>query len=353
LLALSAHWWDWLRPLDTWFPPEGDAQEQSSSLIRHLFALYDVPRFLDAAWLEGLTPEGVRYQGWYKHIGRGQNIRTAKGLPLPLTKRMSHHFVQAPPDFPILAAYRCAQVLGLGGDERLAHSLLETRIGTDFQNNDFSETVIRWFIDHPSLDQVHHGPIIDYLHCQKFVASVPNPRSRRRGQPRGSLLNPPQPNLCMKGRTPTALLRAIARWHEKLCSEQTVPITAWRLTEIPPLVLTVGVGAGKRIYETTELICTEELQAEGVAMRHCVASYWEHCASAKTSIWSMTVEDWSGQVTRLLTLEARNASRLIVQARGPCNCRRSEEQLAILAHWKDVGGPSLSRWLLDEPGIEL
>jgi hypothetical protein len=90
LIAFSAHWRDWLRPLEVWEPPDEDATGQFRSLARHLFACYDVPRCLDAAWLAGLTAEGLRYQRWYKHVGRGENIRTAADLPVPLTRTMSH-----------------------------------------------------------------------------------------------------------------------------------------------------------------------------------------------------------------------------------------------------------------------
>ncbi len=117
LLALSAHWRDWLRPFDGWEPPEAEPGEQFGSLARHLLARYDVPSFLDVAWFAGLTPEGVRQLGWFKHVGRGENLRTAGDLPIPLSKRMAHHFLQAPPGLGIPAAFRRAQVLGMGGDE--------------------------------------------------------------------------------------------------------------------------------------------------------------------------------------------------------------------------------------------
>src|SRR5207302_1266836 len=84
----------------------------------------------------------------------------------------------------------------------LARHLLATRIGTSFHANDFWETVIRWLIDHPEVEPVHHGPIVDYLHDQKFVPSIP--LGPVRGQPR---LVPARPNLCMKGRSPDSLLR--------------------------------------------------------------------------------------------------------------------------------------------------
>ena len=93
-------------------------------------------------------------------------------------------------------------------------------------------------------------------------------------------------------------------------------VLEWKPSGIAPLVHQVGEGADRRVYETSELICTGELQEEGAAMRHCVATYWDLCATGQSSIWSMTVEDASGRVERLLTLEVRNGERMIVQARG-------------------------------------
>ncbi len=351
LLALSAHAKDWVRPLGSWGPPREEAPQQFRCLLRHLFALYEIPPFLDAAWLEGLTPDGVRYQEWYKHIGRGRNIRTARGLPIALTRAMAPHFALAPAACSIPEAIRYAQVLGLGGDERLFRSLMGTRIGRSFDHDDFWETVIRWFIEQAALGHEHHGPIVDYLHAQKFVPSVTNPRSRLRGQPREATLIPPQPNLCMRGRTAAAMLRAVDRWHTASASTPAASSIEWKPTGIPPLLLSVGDGAQRRTYETIELITAEELGAEGRAMRHCVGSYWRQCASGEISIWSMTLEGTSA-VVRLLTLEVQNASRCIVQARGPCNRLVTEEELSILSRWADAGGPSYSRWLIAGPPIE-
>ena len=134
-----------------------------------------------------------------------------------MTKRMTHFFVQGPSDLPISGAFRYAQVLGLGGQESLARSLLGTRIGTDFGNHDFWVTVIRWLIDHSEVEVVHHGPIIDFLHDQKYVPSVINPLSHLPDQPE---LVPPQPNLSIKGRSPASLLRAVESWHREMYLRQ-------------------------------------------------------------------------------------------------------------------------------------
>ena len=116
-------------------------------------------------------------------------------------------------------------------------------------------SVIRWFIANPMRDAVHHGPIIDYLHDQRFVASVPNPLAHLPGQP-GRLA--PQPNLTMKG---------------------------------------------------------------------------------------SKVTDAYDRETRLLTLEVRNASRQIVQARQKLNKQASPKELSIISRWASAGGPTTSKFL--------
>jgi hypothetical protein len=340
LLALSAHWRDWLRPLDAWEPPPGEAGAQFGSLARHLFARYELPRFLDSAWRAGLTAVGVTQQTWFKLIGAGRSIRTAAGLPLPLTRWMAHHFHQAPPDLDIPAAFRYGQVLGLGGDERLARSLLATRLGTDFHANDFWETVIRWLIEHPEVGPVQHGPIIDYLHHQKFVPSLPS--DLRRGQPR---LLVPRPHLCMKGRTPESLLRAVAHWHRQLGAGQ-LTFASWKPSGLPPFTAAETTATGRKVYAITELITSEELAEEGAALGHCVATYRALCETGQSSIWSLSVADASGRIDRLLTLEVRNWRRELVQARGQSNRVAQPDELRILRLWAQAGGLSLSSWLV-------
>ena len=60
------------------------------------------------------------YQDWFLHIGRGENIRKAAGLPVPLTKMMAHHFLLAPDGCTIVQAIRWGQLCGIGATARRA-----------------------------------------------------------------------------------------------------------------------------------------------------------------------------------------------------------------------------------------
>jgi hypothetical protein len=342
LLALSAHAKAWVRWPGNWEPRTHNAYRQFHSLLRHLVALYGVPAFMNTAWLEGLTTVSVVHQRWFIHVAQGGNLRTAKGLPIPLTRRQAHLYLQAPADFHVLSAFRWAQISDMGGDERLVRSILATSIGHRFDHDDFWITVLRWLVGQPMLDAVHHGPIIDYLHHQRLRPSVPNPLAHLPGQPR---FVPPQPNLSMKGREPKALLRAVAQWHRGLGGVVHGPALFWRPTGIEPFRHEEGEGKSRKIFSITELTSSYELQAEGQAMAHCVASYAHSCVRGRVSIWSLRVADRTGLEIRLLTLEVSNQDRQIVQARRKFNARPGERELALLRRWADAGGPSLSKWI--------
>ncbi len=343
LLALAAHHRDWVRPLEHWRAGSHNAGRQFRSLLRHLVARYDVPEFLDAAWFEGLTTEGVNHQRWYKHVASGRNIRTVDDLPIPLTKEQAHHFLHAPDDFDIPSAFRWAVIIDLGGDERLVRSVLRTRIGTAFGAEEFWRSVFRFFIAHPMLDHSHHGPIVDFLLHQKFLPSIPNPLVDQPGQPP---LIPPQPNLCVKGRTPESLLRAVGEWHRSLCTGRAVPATTWGPSGFPALIHEEGPGEDARRNEIVELLTSEELIAEGGVMHHCVASYAGSCASGRTSIWSLRKRLESSRVVRQATIEVSNRQRRIVQVRRRWNKLPTRGDLSILVRWGDAGGPKLSYWLV-------
>src|SRR5438105_732544 len=73
----------WLRDPHGWSPRSHNKGRQFASLARHLVCKYEVPPFMDHAWLGN----GAGYAGdelcqqWFVHIGTGNNIRNADGLP--------------------------------------------------------------------------------------------------------------------------------------------------------------------------------------------------------------------------------------------------------------------------------
>jgi PcfJ-like protein len=87
-----------------------------------------------------------------------------------------------------------------------------------------------------------------------------------------------------------------------------------------------------RVWTITEILTSRALFLEGQAMRHCVATYKEHCVRRQVSIWSMQVETQRGR-QRALTIEVDIPKRAICQVRGKCNRWPSANERAIVERW--------------------
>jgi hypothetical protein len=349
LATLAGHHRDWLRPVEEWRPDSHSPRRQFGSLARHLLGRYPVPAFMDAAWFVGNRVEAAHQQGWFRHIGVGQNIRTAAGVPFPLTKRMAHHFLEAPDDSPIEAALRWGQVLGMGGEEPLVRAVVATRLGEEFEHEAFWATVLQFFVNNPMLDTACVGPIVDYVHHQKFVP-------REIVGPDGQALpaEPPQPEFSMKGRTVPALLARVEVWHAQLAREARQPGDRWAPSGIAGFHRVEGDAKSGNVlsWSIREVLTRQELITEGKALNHCVRSYARSCLKGTISIWSLQMEDCQQSAGRhVMTIAVQNKGRVINQARGKANALpgstkggdRLRRAGAIMRQWAEQEGLSIAR----------
>jgi len=214
--VLTRYHEQWIRPIEDWVPDSHNPRRQFSSLVRHLLAKYDVPVFLDEVWFVGDAEEVRQMQGWFVHVGAGGNIRTSD-IPVKMTKMMAHLFLQAPDDMPVKKALRWAQVVGQGGSETLAEAVRLSRLGGNFEHEDFWETVVVFLVNNPMLDPDQVGPLVDFIYNQKY-------EPREIIHPGGGIEmgDPPQPNFAMKARSVDKLLRQMAEWHEQLAREADI-----------------------------------------------------------------------------------------------------------------------------------
>jgi hypothetical protein len=319
-----------IRNVDDWVPKSHNRSRQLSELVHYLYVQYPMPRFFDSAFML----RDVRYMAWFVHIAQGKSVRKFKEMPIPMTAKMAHIFLQAPPQYSVIEALRYAQILANGGDEYLAYSILGSRMVEDFENNAFWETVLRFFINNPMLDKVEVLPLIDYIHHVKFgVQSAPD--------------------FSMKGRTVTALLRQMTDWHNQVNrlnrnGKFDANATKWTPVPISNFEHAEGTTEAKRkVYSIYQLTTAKALQTEGAALSHCVYSYTRSCMSGKTSIWSFA-EEVQDNVTRLLTLEMNNTERMIVQIRGKYNRYPTEQEMKVVDRWAAREYVKISRWAAPE-----
>jgi hypothetical protein len=338
LIRLHERKGQWLRDPLQWRPESHNAAKQFSSLTRHLLTHYDVPIFLDSAWLRD-DKGAYLYRDWFAHMGRGHNIRTAK-TPYPMTKMIAHHFANAPDDATIEGALMLADIRALGGGQRLAMTLMATRLGarveTDAERRTFWLSVYRFFIANPMLDLRHAGPIIDFLFFQRFQS-----QEVMVGPGQVEVRPPPQPNLSMARRTPESLLRQVEAWHGDLRKLRGNENRMWRSSGIRGLALQSGPRdrpAQQIIWTLRELLSTQDLVEEGRRLRHCVATYARSCAAGACSIWSL--ERRFNDETRaqpILTIEV-DAKGVVVEARGRANRWPNDQEKNVLEVWMKEAG---------------
>ena len=183
------------------------------------------------------------------------------------------------------------------------------------------------------LDPAHVGPIVDFIHDQKYVLQqIALPGGGFEQRP------PAQPNFSLKSRSIPKLLRQVDEWHEALARQVLLPDAedepdraggkkvrvrhmSWGASSIGEFEMK---QEDKQFGETLtwsvkELLSNRELGAEGREMGHCVYTYAKSCRNGSTSIWSLGVEDGKGHRHRVLTIAVDPRSRTITQIRGRFN----------------------------------
>ncbi|MDX1934119.1 MAG: PcfJ domain-containing protein [Capsulimonadales bacterium] len=306
LLHLARFHREWLREPEEWRADTDDRGELTSALLRHLFSIYPLPRFLDAGWMSGFTEDAEAQRGWFAHLGLGGKLEALR-FPLPMTHRAAHHFLQSPESFSIVAALRRGQIVALGGSEALARTVAESFLAERQSDEEFWLSVVTFLVRHPELPPSQIGPVLDFIRFRRF----------------GSGKNDaPEPRFSMKGRTVDALLRRMEEWHETLARLGQKVRQTWEPTGIPPLdrIERDRLSSATCHWRIVELTDTLSLAEEGREMRHCVRSYSEGCLKGDKSVWSLrlTLSD-NPALRRLLTIEVNNHRRSIVQVRGKCN----------------------------------
>ncbi len=341
VLNLYRYQREWLRSPSEWRPRTHNRERQVASLASHLLCEYEPPAFMVGVWYR----KNRTRQRWYIHLGKGGSIRTAAGLPAPLTKRMAHWFTEAPDHYDPRAAIRYGQVRALGGDRRVSDAILGTRMGLDFRDNQFGLELIRFFTRNPMLDTAHYQPIVDYIWNQKYESQavfVEHGLVEER--------EPPQPGLSMGGRTPGTLLRQVEEWHERLGRTARGGLLQWPRLGIPDFELVEGKRESRnmRVWRIIELLSSRELEEEGRALGHCVATYASSCRKRVSSIWSVRRETATG-VTRLLTVELDVKRREIVQIRGLRNRLPDAGEMTVLNRWARQAGLTVAAWVESGP----
>ena len=245
--------------------------------------------------------------------------------------------MQAPDDLSVVQALRWGQVLGLGGDKKLARAVLNTMLRSPTTNEPFWEQVIQMLARNAPISSEEVVQFVGFIHQQRFQPA-------RLVLRRGNEETPLQPDFDIRGQTLRSLRRHMANWQEerriRLQQEyernQRPYVSQWVTTDIQPF----RHAENDRYWTIEELLSDIELRAEGGIMQHCVASYTNRCAHRQSSIWSMKLHEGQRQ-KRILTIEVDPKTRQIRQAKGRRNTAPDGKSKHILQQWAKEAGLSL------------
>jgi hypothetical protein len=297
------------RDIKDWTPKGKGKQTLFISLCEHLLAKYPMPKFL---WSGFWEPDAEKLRPVIERISKGDSLAKmcqTDEFPLPLTKKQCHAFLNTSSEWSFMTALRRVQVISHGGDSRLLKAWMQRDIGQRLHNSvdeQFWESVLAWFCKNPMLDLNQMGPLIDYITYR-----------RREDQ-----------EFSMKGRGVMAMLRAMNDWHGELTRRRQHEEHNYNPSGFKTGRWDVTKREQYQIWRIEEILTSKELYAEGRAHNHCVASYSASIRTGNISIWSLSCNN-----EKLITVEVRNTSLRIVQARGKYNRQATAEEFKYIIKW--------------------
>jgi len=315
-----------VRSVSEWVPRAKGRTGRLVSLFEHLFATVPVPNVVWGGLFDAhqLLPPLVV---WLASGGSFFQYAKAR-LPIPLTRKAAHVTLTLRSETSLLRAMRKAQVLALGSEARrttanavLAHTWAASVHAASMHAPE-KETFFASFLEWLAARDHRHEDIavmLDYA-ADRYTQNE---------------------KLSMKGRTVDAFLRDARAWHVELSKMRMVRQSYFRPSGFKPFVTVKNDSAGERtVWRVEEILDAKSLFEEGRRMGHCVYSYGGAVQSGMTSIWIVTMEDGKGPTGRwaMLTIEVRNQTRSIVQARGRFNRMPTNDERTILARFAAQNG---------------
>lgn len=350
--------------IESWVPKRNNPKHQLSDLLRYLYAKYEVPAFLDGCFTNYSinTEAGIEL---FLHIGSGQSFKKFKYAPeLVYTGKVYHYILNTPKHFTYFEAFRRAQIMALGGDEKLSNAFLRSKLGR-FQdtivrkNNvvieraeDFWVSVIKLFIDSGMFNLDKISEIVDYIHHVKYVGEIEFG------------VRTAKTSYSMKGRTLGYLLEKSDTWHReqainaRIAQNQVmaqrrniygrqvvVEFLTWLPINIPNysqnLMVSPREGVKKESvnHKIIQLTSTKQLIEEGKSNRNCVGSYSTSCASGKCSIFSLRT---TGTNESHATIEIRNNEAVQIRGFGNRRILNTSVHYKMITDWLKMNFIKLS-----------
>jgi len=298
-----------IRPVEEWKKDSLTAEGQLASVIRHCFAKYDVPEFMEYAFAD--TNRIHMY--CYIKLGRGDSVRSLGIIPDGFTAKMAHAFRNTPKQFTIVQAIRRAQAIGCGATPARAEAVAWAHELEQFQNPVFTLAVIRFVSkveQHIAFDELQF--VLEYLNAMYVADNAYD----------------------LKGRTWISIAKRAAEYHAELAKRRAAEqFCDWELCNVRDYEVEKQSGT----FRIMQLGTSQALYDEGAEQSHCVADYAYDCTIGAVAIFSLRQYIPGEEGCDILaTIEVAVETMAIVQAKAKFNEMPSEEARAIVTQWANV-----------------
>lgn len=292
--------------IESWTKDSLVAEGQLKSLIRHCFAQYEVPAFMENVF----SGDRKVHMLWYIQMGRGDSVQQLGAFPVKFSGRMAHEFRQTPNDYSVGQAIRRAQAIGLGATAERGEAIAWSSLSEGFEYEDFYRTVVQFVVnveEEVAFDVLQN--VLEYIEAMR-VENV---------------------SFNMRSRTWKALVRQSAAWHVAMAKKREAE---GRSQWTPAPVANYVVNDGDFTIKIVQLLTSEALYEEGAEMAHCVADYESACKDCVTAIFSVR-KFTVGQAwyETLATVEVDLENMEIVQAKSRFNEMICETSHRIIGEW--------------------
>ena len=317
-----------VRTPDTWRPHGKGRDTLFRSLADHLIAKFPMPAFLWNAFSDNVAT----FVPLVAHVAAGGSLYAfvKENLPIPLTRAMCHDLLTTTSEWGFLDAVRRVQCRAAGTDPnffQIWKTLRHVNMVGSKEDEAFWFSVLEWFGKAGMLSPGEIGPLCDYIEMRRWGEA----------------------DFSMKGRTVTATLRAMREWHGNLTKERSISQAIFRTSGFNEARFSdyYRREEGKEIHETwrvEEILTAKALHNEGRRMNHCVSSYSHRIEKGDTSIWSVVMEDGKGETGAwaMVTLEVRNVTKQVVQARGRFNRSMTSREHQVVSRWANLNNLTLN-----------
>lgn len=295
-----------VRDINSWTKDSLVAEGQLKSLIRHCFAQYEVPAFMENVF----SGDSKVYMLWYIQLGRGDSVQNLCGFPVKFTARMAHEFRNTPGGYVIGKAIRRAQALGFGADAVRAEAIAWSSLSESFQHEEFYASVVQFVVN------VKEEVAFNVLqHVLEYITAMRNENT----------------TFSMKGRTWTALVRQANEWYLEMVKKREAEGNCqWK----PAPIANYIVEDGDCTIKIIQLTSSEALYEEGAEMSHCVAEYDDACEEGRAAIFSVRkFANGEEGFDTLATVEVFLEDMEIIQAKARFNQMICETSHAIISEW--------------------